>query len=251
MHTVLSSSILPLATSILVAAFTVLLARQWLRRRKVHQAWWTAGFAMYSAAALAEFAADAAGGWNPLLFRFYVMFSATLVAVLAQGSVALLARRPVWSRAYLAYNALCAAALLYGVVTTPLIPEELAKAAVSSYAPLGGTALTYPRVVSLALTIPAALILFGGALVSAWRFLRKREYAYRVWANALIALATLVISSGGGLAKAGNTTAFYVIEMAAAALFLAGFLMAGTLGKGAEAAKAAGAARRETARQAR
>lgn len=230
----LSSSILPLATAVLVAVFTAMLFAQWLRRRKAHQLWWTAGFAMYAGAAFMEFAAQSAGGWPAALFRVYVMVSATLVAVLAQGSLSLVARNRLWPRLYLWYNAVCALALLYGVATTPLIASELAKAAVSSYAPLGGSAFTYPRVMSLLLTIPASFILFGCAVLSVVRFMRKREYAYRAWANVLIAAATLVIASGGGLAKAGNTTGFYLTEIVAAALFFAGFLMASTLRKGAK-----------------
>ncbi len=49
----LSSWVLPLATGLMVAVLTVLLAMQYRTRRKVHQLWWTIGFGMYSAAALA------------------------------------------------------------------------------------------------------------------------------------------------------------------------------------------------------
>ncbi len=103
---------------------------------------------------------------------------------------------------------------------------------------MGGTALTYPRVMSMLLTIPATFVLLGAAVLSIFRFLRKKEFAYRVWANVLIAAGTLVIASGGGMAKAGNTTMFYLAEMVAAVLFFAGFLLAGTLQKGADEIRA-------------
>ena len=237
MQSALTSWLLPFATGIIVAVFTLLLYRQWRERRKVHQLWWTIGFAMYSAAAFMEFVAQIAGGWPGWLFKVYVIVSATLVAVLAQGSVALMSRTKTWPRLYLAYNTVCFAALVFGVATTQLIAEELAKAALSSYAPLGGTALTYPRVMSMLLTIPGALILFWSAILSILRFMRKREYAYRVWANVLIATATLVIASGGSLAKADNTTLFYLAEIVAACLYFAGFVMASTLKKGSDAIK--------------
>ena len=234
MESALTSWLLPLATAVIVAVFTVLLFLQWRERRKSHQLWWTIGFAMYSLAALMEFAAQMTDGWPAWLFRLYVLVSASLVAVLAQGSVALMSHKKFWPRAYLAYNAVCFLALTYGVMTTTLISAELQKVALSSYAPLGGSALTYPRVMSMLLTIPGALILFGSAVLSILRFMRKREYAYRVWANVLIAAATLIIASGGTLAKAGNTTLFYLAEILAACLYFAGFVMASTLQKGAD-----------------
>jgi hypothetical protein len=243
----LSSWVLPLATGLLTAVFTVMLALQWRERRRVHQLWWTVGFGMYSAAALLEAAMQISHGWNPATFRLYALVSASLVAVLAQGSLALLSRKPIWSRLYLAYNVVCFSAFAYGVFTTPLIAAELAAPKLSSYAALGGTALTYPRVMSLLLTIPATFVLLGCALVSILRFMRKKEFAYRMWANVLIAAGTVVIASGGGMAKAGRTTLFYLTELVAAILFFAGFLLAGTLKQGADkirenrAASAAGA----------
>jgi hypothetical protein len=234
----LTSWLMPLATAVLVTVFDVLLLRQYLDRRKVHQLWWTIGFAMYASAAFLEFAMQLSGGWDPWLFRFYALLSASLVAVLAQGSMALVSRKPIWSRVYLAYNTVCFGIFAFGVFTTPLIAAELANPKLSSYAALGGTALTYPRVMSMLLTIPATFVLLGAAVLSIIRFLRKKEFAYRVWANVLIAAGTVVIASGGGMAKAGNTTMFYVAEMAAAALFFVGFLMAGTLQKGAEEIRA-------------
>lgn len=243
----LSSWLLPLATGLLVAVFTVLLALQWRARRKVHQLWWTVGFGMYSAAALLEAAMQVSRGWSPLTFRLYALASAALVAVLAQGSLALVSRKTLWSRIYLAYNAVCFAAFAFGVLTTSLVQAELEVPKLSSYAALGGTALTYPRVMSLLLTIPATFVLLGCALVSIVRFLRKREFAYRMWANVLIAAATVVIASGGGMAKAGKTTLFYAIEMVAAILFFAGFLLAGTLKQGADKIRQGRDAKREAA----
>jgi hypothetical protein len=238
MQTALTGWFLPLSTAVLVTVFTVLLAMQWRARRRIHQLWWTIGFGMYAAAAFLEFAMQVSGGWNPIMFRLYALASASLVAVLAQGSMALVARNPMWSRVYIAYNAVCIAVFAFGVFTTPLIAAELANPKLSSYAALGGSALTYPRVMSMLLTIPATLVLLGAAVLSIIRFLRKKEYAYRVWANVLIAAATLVIASGGGLAKSGNTALFYLAEMLAAVLFFAGFLLAGTLQKGADQIRA-------------
>ena len=55
-----------------------------------------------------------------------------------------------------------------------------------------------------------------------------------MWANVLIAIGTLLIAAAGGMARAGVTVGLYPGEMAASAVLLAGFLMAGTLDKGAK-----------------
>ena len=242
MQNALTSWLLPLITAVLVGVFTVLLAMQYRQRRKAHQLWWTVGFAMYAAAAFSEFAMQISGGWSPVVFRLYALTSAGLVAVLAQGSLALVSRKLLWPRVYLAYNAVCFAAFAFGVFTTQLIADELANPKLSSYAALGGTALTYPRVMSMLLTIPATFVLLGTAVLSVVRFLRKNEFAYRMWANVLIVAATFVIASGGGLAKSGQTALFFLAEMLAAILYFSGFLLAGTLKPGADKIRAERAA---------
>ncbi len=237
----------PLATGVLVVVFDVLLWRQWAERRRIHQLWWAVGFALYAASAFLELIAALQGGWPPVLFRVYAITTAVLVPTLAMGTVELASHKRTWPRIYLAYNLVIIVVWVFAALTRSLDPTELAKGALSSYAPFGGTAMTYPRVLSMLLTIPGALVLFWGAVLSVFRFLRKKEYAYRVWANVLIAAATLVISAGGGLAKAGNTAMFYLTEMLAAVLFFAGFLMASTLRKGADRIVAERAAERAAA----
>jgi hypothetical protein len=240
-----SSALWPLATAIVATVFTLLLFWQYVQRRKAHQLWWAVGFAMYAAAAYMEYAAIASGGWDPILFRLYVVTTAILVPVLAQGTVALNWKHKLWGNAYLVYNVFVSGLLVLGVFSTPLLPQELARADVATYAALGGTAMSYPRVLSLFLTIPATFVLLGGAVRSIFLFSRKREYAYRMWANVLIATATIVIASAGSMAKAGNISQFYLAELVAALLYLGGFLLAGTLERGAKASRRNGEAEDE------
>ena len=62
---------------------------------------------------------------------------------------------------------------------------------------------------SLPFNITGSFFLLGGALLSIWRFARKREFAYRMWANVLIALGTVIIGAMGSMARAGNTVGLY------------------------------------------
>jgi Na+/citrate or Na+/malate symporter len=58
-----------------------------------------------------------------------------------------------------------------------------------------------------------------------------------MWANVLIALGTIVIAMVGARARLGESVGLYPAEMVASALLLAGFLLAGTLEKGARAVR--------------
>jgi undecaprenyl pyrophosphate phosphatase UppP len=107
-----------------------------------------------------------------------------------------------------------------------------------------GSAGSFPRIMSLPFNISGTIFLLGGALISIYRFARKREFAYRMWANVLIALGTICIAAAGSMARAGVSAGLYPAEMVASAILLAGFLMAGTLDKGVKKSVAHGRERR-------
>ncbi len=238
MEAFLSGWLLPLLAGVLVTVFDIMLLRQYLQRRKAHQLAWTIGFFMWAVATYMEVFTVVQGSWNDLLYRFYIVTTAALVPVLGYGTIRLISRRAVWGWAYMALNVVLVGVFAYGVFTVTLDPAELASGAVASYRALGPKG-TFPRLLSAFVSIPAALVLFYGAILSIIRFLRKSEFAYRVWANVLIATATLVIAAAGGLAATVGTSIFYLAELVAAALFVWGFLLAGTLSKGAAAIREA------------
>ncbi|HEY3317837.1 MAG TPA: hypothetical protein VGK50_05400 [Coriobacteriia bacterium] len=229
----------PLATALLGFVFTWLVFRQWLARRKPHQLAWTVGLLFYSVAAVMESWSEYVQHWDPTVYRVYIVLAASLVGFLGLGSLYLIVHRRVWGHVYLTFNLVCMAVFLYGTFTTPLRGRLAAGITVGGSAL--GAATSFPRIMSLPFNIPGSFFLLGGALLSVWRFAGKREYRYRMWANVLIALGTVVIAFVGGKARAGSTVGLYPAEMVASALLLWGFLLAGTLEKGA---RAAGAARR-------
>ena len=233
----------PAATAILGFVFTGLLLNQWYRRRKSHQLAWTVGLFMYGTAAAMESYSEFTGDWIPWVYRVYIVLAASLVGFLGLGTLYLISRNRLWPRLYLAFLLVCLAIFLYGALTVDLLEDKLVAGIV-----VGGQALgpggSFPRIMSLPLNITGTIFLLGGAVISIWRFARKREYAYRVWANVLIAAGTIVIAGAGSMARAGMTVGLYAAEMVASALLLAGFLMAGTLQKGALAAAETARARR-------
>lgn len=233
----------PAMTAILGFVFTGLVFTQWLKRRKPHQLAWMVGLLMYAVAALMEAWSEATGAWNPLVYRIYIVLAASLVGFLGLGTYYLMAKRRRGPDIFLGYLIGCLLVFLYGVLTVDLDMVKLVPGIT-----VGGQALgagtSFPRVMSLFFNIPGTVLLLGGAVVSVYRFARKKEYAYRMWANVLIATGTIIIAGAGSMARAGQTVGLYPGEMIASAILLAGFLMAGTLDKGAREAIAHGQERR-------
>lgn len=226
----------PLATGLIGFVYVGLLVVQWTRRRKPHQLAWAVGFLFYAIAAVMEAYSEYTGTWDPTVYRIYIVLAASLVGFLGLGTLYLITRKPLAGHIYLALVLACLAVFFYGTFTAELVTAQLVPGIT-----VGGTALgpggSFPRVMSLPFNISGTLLLLGGSLFSIFKFLPKKEYRYRVWANVLIIIGTLIIAGAGSMARAGRTEGLYPAEMVASAILLAGFLMAGTLEKGAKAIK--------------
>jgi hypothetical protein len=227
----------PLATACIGAVFTGLLVWQWLSRRRRHQAAWAAGMGIYTIAAALEAWSERSHAWDPSVYRVYIVLAASLVGFLGLGTLYLVAHNKWFGHAYLGFVMACVAAFLAGTFTHSLLIDRLAPGITVGGQALGAS-LSFPRVMSLPLNITGSIFLFGGALYSVVRFVRRREFAYRVWANVLIAAGAGVLAFIGSRARLGDTTGLYPAEMFGAALMLAGFLVAGTLDKGRQVMRA-------------
>jgi hypothetical protein len=226
----------PLATAILGFVYFGLLVAQYLKRRKIHQLMWAIGFLIYAVAAVMEFISEFSGVWDPTLYRFYIVFAACMVGFLGNGTLYLLAKDRKWGNAYLVFNVACILVFLVGAFMHPLLTEFLKPGITVGGKPLGGT-FEFPRIMSFAFNIPGSLLLLGGAVLSIVKFWPKKAFRYRAWANVLIFVGTLIIAGAGSMARAGVTAGLYPAEMVASAILLWGFLLAGTLDKGARAIK--------------
>jgi len=153
-------------------------------------------------------------------------------------------RRQWLGHLYLGFTLVAFVVFLYGAFTVELDMAKLVPGITVGGQALGES-LSFPKVMSFFFNIPGSIFLLGGALLSIYRFSQKREYAYRMWANVLIAAGTIVIAYAAARARLGNTEGLYPAEMVASVLLLWGFLKAGSLRTGAKAIGGRIAAERE------
>jgi hypothetical protein len=226
----------PLATAILGFVYVGLLVAQFLKRRRMHQLMWAIGFLFYAVAAVMEFWSEFSGVWNPTVYRVYIVLAASLVGFLGNGTLYLVAKKRIWGDIYLVFNLVCLSIFLWGSFTAVLLMGKLVPGIVVGGQALGASG-TFPRVMSFYFNIPGTLLLVGGSVMSIIKFWPKKAYRYRVWANVLIIIGTLMIAGAGSMARLGLSGGLYAGEMLASAILLWGFLMASTLDKGAKATR--------------
>ena len=224
------------ATAVLGFIFFGLVFWQYLQRRRMHQLAWAIGLFLYALAAAMEAFSESSGTWHPFIYRIYIVIAASLVGFLGLGTLYLVARKRRWGDYYFIFLVACMVVFFIGTFTTTLDLAKLVPGITVGGQALGES-LSFPRFMSLPINITGTILLFGGALWSIVRFIGKREYAYRVVANALIAAGAAVLAALGSRARLGNTAGLYPAEMVAAVLMLAGFLVAGTLDKGTQKRK--------------
>jgi hypothetical protein len=206
------------ALSALVSAvFAAVMAARYLRRRRPHQLAWTIGLAMFAAAATAGALARMSGA-TETEYRVFYLFGAILnVAWLALGTLFLLAPRiarwAVW--AVVALSAIAAGA----VFTSPV---DLTAAVDTGR---GFDTAPLPRILAGIGSGLGSLILIGGALWSAWVFLRRRHQGRRAVGNVIIAAGVFVAAVGGTAAFTGASGVVEWTNFAGVALIFVGFLL--------------------------
>lgn len=212
-----------IATAI-ATLFAQAIAVRWSRTRAPHQGAWTIALACFALAS-AALATGASTGWDTGTFRaFYLLGAIVNVPWLALGTIYLLGSRRVGNGirvALLLFTGLATGVMLACTVTQPIDPDTI---------PVGKEHLpVLPRVLAGVGSGLGAVVVLGGAVWSAVRFARQRGPGTRRLAtgNTLIALGTLILSSGGLLqGVVGHDEAFAISLAAGIAVIYAGFAVA-------------------------
>src|SRR2546421_631678 len=214
----------PLAASAVALAFAILLAQQFLLRRRSYQALWALAMAMFAAASLAVFL-GVLRNWSTGDFRVFWLFGAVLnVPYLACGELHLLLRQGAVRTALVLI-------LLFGTAfaVSRVVSAHVAAAPLHGNLPSGkdvfahdSFALTLARLYSF----PAYGLLVAGTAWSAWRMRGRSELRDRFVGTLLIAVGATVVAGGSAFAAAGNATGFSLTLAAGVALMFWGFLRA-------------------------
>jgi hypothetical protein len=189
---------------------------------------WTISLAMFALAS-AFLATGVSTGWDNGLFRLFFLFGAVLtVPWLALGTVYLLWGKERGCRVQ--WGLVFFSGLAAGVLFTAPIDGPVHGTAI----PVGSEVFgVFPRVLAAVGSGVGAVVIIGGALWSAWRFARARQpgNGRRAAANVLIALGTLVLSSGGLIQGfAGKDEAFVITLATGIVVIYIGFLVASGAG---------------------
>jgi hypothetical protein len=208
--------------------FAQAMLARWTQDHRPQDGAWALALAMFMLASLA-LATGSATGWDTPTFRVFYLFGAILdVPCLALGTVYLLAPPVVARRSRQCL--LVVSGLAAGVmVSTPMDRVR------GHEIPVGKEVFgALPRVLAATGSGLAALVIVAGAVLSATRFAKARTapgHARLAGANALIALGTLVLSSGGLVqGVVGHDEAFAASLAVGISVIYAGFLVAAARG---------------------
>jgi hypothetical protein len=210
---------LPILTTIISAAFLVVLTRRAIPRRwPPHLLWWGVGVSAYGLGTALESAITLFGN-GPALTRWWYWAGAILGGYpLATGTVYLLLRR----RLAHTLTAISGALVLFASVAVFMTPLNLE--ALEPHRPSGAViGWTWVRLLTPFINGYAALFLVGGAVYSSARFFVVGGQGTRAIGTALIALGGILPGVGGGMAKAGVVEALYIGEFAGIILIWLGY----------------------------
>ena len=212
-----------LATAVATLFAQATLVRFTKDRRPQDRAW-TIALALFALGS-AALAVGVSTGWDNGTFRLFYLFGAVLsVPWLAMGTVHLLVRPAVAHR--IEIGLILASGVAVGVLLTA--PMETVH---GTAIPVGKEVFgVFPRVLAAVGSGVGALVIIVGAVVSAVRFARNRSApgnGGRALANVLIAVGTLILSSGGLIqGVAGKDEAFVLSLATGISVIYAGFLVA-------------------------
>lgn len=215
--------VLLLGSAVVSGVFSAVVGQQYVSRRKAHQLAWAIALLTFSAASFSA-AMGLIGGWTAGWFKTYYLFGAIVnVPILALGTIYLLAPRAVGH----ILAAVVGAACLYAAGAVFSAQIQSAALAVTRGFPESGDVLPDSvRSLSRIFSSAGALILFGGALWSAARFIRSNDETLRpiAMANILIAAGTLVVAVASRFARLGLDVLFALFLLIGISIMFAGFL---------------------------
>lgn len=209
---------IPFVTAAVSAVFAAAVALRYLRSRRGALLAWAIGLAMFAVASLAGAFAQTGGATETEYRVFYLLGGILNVSWLALGTALL-----VWPRFGRAAMAIVALLTLVSVYAVYAAPVDLRVALDTGKGYPDGS---LPRILAGVGSGVGSLVLIGGALWSAWIFLRRRQNGRRALSNIVIAVGVFIVAFGGTATFTGATGILEYTNLAGVAVMFAGFLLA-------------------------
>jgi hypothetical protein len=219
--------VLPFITTVVIFVFAFLVLRRYFQRGGLHNLMWGIGLVMYGLGTFAE--AFLSVAYTPFVLHMWYLFGAILTpAWLGQGTVYLLVRRKNVANGLLVVLTLLTIFAAVKVFSLPITGDYKVAVPVSTQYKdvMQRDSLTTMLLAIFAFYGTVALV--GGALYSAYIFLRKRVMPQRVLGNVFIAIGGLSPAVGGTLAARGLGDVLFISELLGAVLLFIGFRLATT-----------------------
>ena len=219
---------------VVTGLFAGAVLRQYVRRKRASQLYWSIALIMAFLATLAYVLMVIVGPTSNagvLLFRMYYIFGAALVpAWLGLGSIALVASSRITRVCLIILIVLSLLAIV--LISTATI--DMSK--LSQIAGTPGTGILEPGawlVTIIALNTLGVLAVVGVALYSGWKLIRRQSSVAGIqtvnllWANVLILIGDLLNAAAGSLARFfGLQSSFWIIQAFGWTVFFAGVIIA-------------------------
>ena len=209
---------LPALTAIVSAVFTIAVAMRYARSKRRALLAWSVGLGMFTVAALAGALAQSSGASDTEYRVFYLFGGIANVAWLALGTILLVA--PRYGVPALVAVVLLSLVSAYAVFTTP-VNLQIALDTGKGF-PDG----SLPRILAAIGSGVGSLVLIGGALWSAWAFLRRRHNGRRALSNVVIAAGVIIVAIGGTVTFTGASGILEFTNLIGVSVMFAGFLIA-------------------------
>lgn len=211
------------ADVLLGIVFFVLVLRQYLERRRIHQLMWTIAVALWTIGVAAEFAATLSG-WSSLTYRAYYATGALLIpAWLGMGTLYLVTPRK-WADRILGVLVVLSAIGFILIAIWPIGPGQLQTSS-GEFVPLKVFPFFPIQVVLIILNTFGALAFILGALWSTFHFMRMQSMGERALATALIAVGGLIAAAAHSLGVLSGIELFRVSELIALLFIFVGFVL--------------------------
>ncbi len=211
------------ADVLLSIVFLVLVLRQYMERRKMHQLMWTIAVALWTIGVAAELAATLSG-WSGFTYRAYYATGALLIpAWLGMGTLYLVTPRR-WADRILGALVVLSVIGVVLIAVWPIGPAQL-QSATGEFVPLKVFPFFPIQLLLIILNTFGALAFILGALWSTLHFMRMQSMGERALATGLIAIGGIIAAAAHSLGVLSGIELFRISELVALLFIFVGFVL--------------------------